>query len=100
VRIILRTKDLFEKTCRTCGQIFRTDKARAYVCPICQRKTANDNLKSYRKKAKDKSKIPAISITEMTRIIENYNREHKTRYTYGQFCAKVNSGEITLPCSE
>ncbi len=96
---MLRAKDLFEKTCKHCGLIFETDKARAYVCPTCQKKTKAKNQVSFKKEVESKTKkkeSPAVTILEMAKKIENYNREHKTNYSYGQYMELVNSGKIRL----
>ena len=99
---IFRTKDLFEKTCKHCGKIFRTDKARAYVCPTCLKKNVRDHLDSYRQEAKredekrKKKNTASIPLMDMLKIIENYNRKNGTSYTYGKFEELVNSGKIKI----
>ena len=97
--MLKKREDLFEKTCIHCGKIFKTDKPHGTVCPDCLRKSKNAGVKSYRREAAEKAKkteSPAITILGMVKKVENYNREHKTNYTYGQFCEKLNRGEITI----
>ena len=82
---MLRTKNLYERTCTKCNKVFRTDKKTASVCPSCQKA----EFKSYRREAEEKSKRKTkektLSLRECAAIIEKYNREHKTCYTYGTF---------------
>lgn len=96
--ILLRSKDLYEKTCRECGLIFRTDKPKAYICPTCQK--IKERAKSYRQEAKrketEKDKPLVISLIEKMRVIEKYNSEHKTSYTYGQFEELIRRGDIKI----
>lgn len=41
-----------------------------------------------------KIKTDGIPLREFTAIIEKYNREHKTHYTYGQFTMLLHNGSI------
>lgn len=80
---------LYTKTCRKCKGMFVTDKPRAILCTLC---------KSKKKKNRTRNKRITIDIPlrELTAVIENYNREHKTQYTYGKFVELVKSGMIKL----
>ena len=97
-KTMMRNKDLYEKTCKTCGLIFRTDKKNAYICRSCLKKK-NEQTKSYRseirKKEKEK-KPPTLSILEMSRLVTKYNLEHGTNYTYGKFEEALQSGKIKI----
>lgn len=100
---MLKTKEnLFEKTCKKCGKIFHTDKKKAYVCPSCLKKNVRDHLDSYRQEAKredekrKKKNAANIPLMEMLKIINRYNRENGTNYSYGRFCELVNRGEIIV----
>ena len=86
---------MIEKKCTQCGSVFKTEKEHIRLCPDC--KIANKNYaiairnqrfkegnKKPKKKEKPKTK-PRLSLIEATRLIEKYNREHKTCYTYGTF---------------
>lgn len=56
-------------------------------------------LSESHKKPKEKEKPktrPGLSLIEATRLIERYNREHKTNYTYGTFPKKLFESEQLL----
>ena len=94
-------KELYSKICMDCGFEFKTEQKRAKLCDICRKKKSVQNSKEQNKQFK-KPKVnvrtvkDSIPIREYTAIIEQYNREHGTRYTYGQFTALVSVGEIKL----
>lgn len=108
---MLRSKDLYQKKCKDCNLIFRTDNDKVTVCPSCKQKAQREYQKAYRdshkkeakeyrenfKKIKSKKRnLETISLREFTAIIENYNKKHKTKYTYGQFTMLVNCGKINF----
>ncbi len=111
---MLRSKELFVKSCKRCEKTFRTDKEGAKVCPVCQEKALKEYQKKYREEHKDKAKehrerykslkkekfhrtVPNTTpIRELTAIIEKYNIQHGTRYTYGQFVSLVHNKKIEL----
>lgn len=37
---------------------------------------------------------PRMSIREVIKVMEKYNKIHKTHYTYGQFVALMEGGKI------
>lgn len=108
---MLRSKDLYQKKCKDCNLIFRTNNENATVCPSCKQKAQREYQKAYReshkkelkeyrekfKKIKTKTQtLEAIPLREYTAIIENYNKKHKTKYTYGQFTLLLYLGKIFL----
>ena len=105
---MLRTKDLFEKTCTKCGKVFRTDKERAYVCPTCQKENKRQQEKSVRSEIRERENylkkqvqkqaptdLP-LDVIKSARIVDKYNREHGTNYTYGQFVLALKNGKIKI----
>ena len=71
---------LFDLKCAECGKIFRNPNENEKFCPEC-------------KKIKDKKKRkPKASktILQITRDLEKYNKEHKTRLSYGKYVALVD----------
>lgn len=92
---MLRTKDLYEKTCKRCKKVFRTDKKGAYVCPSCQREDKIVNSKKPEKTEKKAPPLSGFSLMQMQRIIRRYNQKHNTRYSYGQFVNAIYLGQIT-----
>lgn len=106
---MLRSKDLYQKKCKDCNLIFRTDNDKVTVCPSCKQKAQREYQKAYRDshkkeikeyreqfKKNKKQTFEAIPLREYTAIIENYNTKHKTKYTYGQFTLLVNCGKIKI----
>ena len=71
---------LFDLKCRECGKFFRNPDENERFCPEC-------------KKVKDKKKRkPKVdkSLYQVTIELENHNKEHKTRLSYGQYVALVD----------
>ncbi len=94
-------KELFTKICMECGFEFETESKRVKLCDICRKKKSAQNRKEQNKqfkkpKANIRTVKDAIPIREYTAIIEQYNRQHGTSYTYGQFSALVSVGKIKL----
>lgn len=69
--------ELYTFKCLDCSKTFRTDNPEQKVCSDCEK--YRKPRQKYRKKEK------AMSLSECAAIIEKYNREHKTCYTYGTF---------------
>lgn len=102
---MLRTKGLFEKTCKDCGKVFRTDKERAYICPECKKlKKAEDNRKrnaavrsvKIKPRAENKYERETDALFAFVRRVDRYNKEHGTRYSYGQFEDAVHNRKIKI----
>ena len=71
---------LFDLKCADCHKIFRNPDENERFCPECKKIREN-------KKPKPKAKK---SVLQMTRELEKYNKEHKTRLSYGQYVALVD----------
>ena len=81
--------------------MFRTDRPRVILCPSCKAAAKKKEKQKERKLAKKyraekKQTVVDIPLLELTAIIERYNREHKTHYTYGQFTMLLHNGEIKI----
>ena len=92
----------YTKVCTQCGCEFETVRKKVRVCEECRKFNSTEYCKRQNaqtkkpevKKPKAKPKGP--SLIEYTAIVERYNREHGTKYTYGKFEELVNLGEIKL----
>lgn len=102
---MLRTKDLFENTCKDCGKVFRTDKIRERLCPTCKKHRKSESIKKNNELHKSLKPKPTPeqnykretdALFAFVRRVDRYNKEHGTSLTYGQFVDKVNSGKIKL----
>lgn len=71
---------LFDLKCADCHKIFRNPDENERFCPECKKIREN-------KKSKPKAKK---SVLQITRELEKYNKEHKTRLSYGQYVALVD----------
>ena len=71
---------LFDLKCAECNKVFRNPDENERFCPECKKIREN-------KKPKPKAKK---SIWQITRELEKYNKEHKTRLSYGQYVALVD----------
>lgn len=92
---MLRTKDLYEKTCKRCKKVFRTDKKQAYICTACQREDKILNSKKPEKTEKAAPPFTGFSLMQMQRIIRRYNQKHGTNYSYGRFVCAIYLGQIS-----
>ena len=89
--MLKKREDLFEHNCIHCGKLFRTDKKHGTVYPDCTKIRKREQNKSYKAAARERARnkqSPAITILEMARKIEKYNREH--------IMDKVSKGEIII----
>ena len=98
---MLRNKDLYTITCEKCGSIFYSDKKRAKLCEGCKKKNMIERNRRQSKnnkkpKIKETFLTNAIPIRQYTAIIERYNQQHGTYYTYGQFVSLVGLGKINI----
>lgn len=76
---------LFDLKCAECGKIFRNPDENERFCPECKK------IKESKKKPKQKAKsVKSKSIYQITRELEKYNKEHKTRLSYGQYVSSVD----------
>ena len=74
---------LFDLQCAECRKVFRNPDEKERFCHEC-------------KKIKEKRKIKPIvrekkSLYQIAREIEQYNKEHKTRLSYGRYIALVDN---------
>lgn len=74
---------LFDLKCAECHKVFRNPNENERFCPECKK------IKESKKKSKSKAKTNK-SILQITRELEKYNKEHKTRLSYGQYVALVD----------
>ena len=74
---------LFDLKCAECHKVFRNPDENERLCPECKK------IKESKKKAKQKAKTNK-SILQITRELEKYNKEHKTRLSYGKYVALVD----------
>lgn len=95
-------KELYIKICKRCEKTFRTDKKAAYVCPGCKLER-KELCQSQYKKRKNKtafkvygSGIANATLSDAIRLIDKYNAEHGTCYTYGQAVMLNSKGDIKL----
>lgn len=72
---------LFDLKCADCHKIFRNPDENERFCPECKKIREN-------KKPKPKAKK---SVLQITKELEKYNKEHKTRLSYGQYVALVDN---------
>ena len=80
----MKTK-LFDLKCAECGKVFRNPDENERLCPDCKK------IRESRKKPKQKAKsVKSKSIYQITRELEKYYKEHKTRLSYGQYVSSVD----------
>lgn len=73
-------QQLFDLKCAECGKVFRNPDENERLCPECRK---------IKIKNKPKPKINK-TISQIIRELKKYNKEHKTRLSYGQYVALVD----------
>lgn len=91
----------YTKVCIECGFEFETKSKRVKLCEDCRKQKSAEHSKeqteqSKKPKAKTKNESKGIPLIEYTAIVERYNKEHGTSYTYGKFEELVRTGKIKL----
>lgn len=87
--------------CIDCGKVHEAKAKSNLRCDECRKDWANWQNKNYKDRkrlqtqtAKRVKTRPKMSIKEVIRAMEKYNREHKTHFSYGQFVQKMESGHL------
>ena len=86
------------RVCRTCGKAFVTEDPNERVCPECKADSKDMQLykqytayKAYKSSRRRKSRADHF---ECVKIVDEYNPEHGTNLSYGQYDALVRCGHI------
>lgn len=89
---------LFKITCEKCGVEFWHRNRRKKYCDICREIIRREASKKSMRKVRNPEKPFELDLPlhRLVYLIEKYNAEHRTHYTYGQFVSKLHNGEIKL----
>ena len=92
----------YVRTCCRCKCEFESMNKRAYICPYCKKENKrismtqrNDNFKKPKVVAHYRPAAD-VGIIRMARIIDRYNAEHGTHYSYGKFVQLVEAKKINF----
>lgn len=88
--------------CVDCSRMFIAFNRNALRCPECRkehiRRCKTANQARYRSvdyiKGKERKIVPKLTIREVLRELEKYNKVHKTHLSYGQFVSLMEGGKI------
>lgn len=87
-----------KKVCAVCGKEFTARNHNAkYCCYECKKKHTREyerNLRNEKAKASQQSREHNLNRTLYN--LHKYNEENGTRLSYGQYRAKIESGEIAI----
>lgn len=90
----IMAKKLYKKICENCGTAFEHRTNQKKYCPDCTEiKHRESNRKAMRKK-RGKLKPLDIPLHRLIYLLERYNTEHKTTYSYGQFISLISQNII------
>jgi len=98
--------ELYNRVCKHCKKAFKSETRKGYVCKECKkankRKLDRERQKEQKTPTKERKRKfkTDISLFDMVKIIEAYNRTHGTKYTYGKFVSALERGEIELNTGE
>ena len=84
------------KTCRTCGETFITADPTERVCSNCKQQSREQSLKrlAEERKALRRKRKPKTDIYKCPKLVDEYNSEHGTKYSYGQLESLIHIGYI------
>jgi predicted ATP-dependent serine protease len=86
--------------CVDCLRGFVAYNGNALRCPECRKSNAIQQQRELRAMQKAKAEYsrkgsnPKMSIGEVIKAMERYNKAHHTHYTYGQFVSLMEGGKI------
>ena len=91
-------RKLLSYTCKKCGVVFNSyGHLRVLLCEKCKKKQCRENDRIRKKQNYDNFKKPikrqvikkdGKSISQIIKELEEYNRNHKTLLSYGQYVAR------------
>ena len=88
----------FKRVCAVCGNEFTARNHNAkYCCYDCKKKHTREyerNLRNEKAKASQQSREHNLNRTLYN--LHKYNEENGTRLSYGQYRAKIETGEIAI----
>lgn len=93
--------ELYRHKCK-CGRKFYSESKRAYRCPYCKGENKKANIKRNNEMIKKPiveapKPVPVnISLSRMMQLLELYNKNHGTKYSYGQFVSGLHTGKIKI----
>ena len=95
-------KEVYTRTCCRCKCEYKSSAKKSYVCPDCKRERERATLKQRNENCKKPKVIahyrPAadVGIFRFVRIVDRYNTEHGTSYSYGKFVQLVSNRKINF----
>lgn len=97
-----RVSSMREGVCCVCGERFLAAGNRKVYCDQCRKNKKAEHLK-HRNEGFKKPKVIAhyrpaadVGIIKMVRIIDRYNAEHGTHYSYGKFVQMIEAKKINF----
>lgn len=99
----MRKRKPIEITCIDCGVKFMAYSSKALRCETCREKAKNECNRRYMKGYRNAYKLehanagtyipPKMSIGEKIKAMEEYNKEHNTHLSYGQYVLLTEGGK-------
>ncbi len=76
------------KQCKVCLKVFVAHSNVAKYCPICR-----EEIRKRPTTKKSRRIKTGKTLNEIMKDLEAYNKEHKTRLTYGKYVSMIEGGE-------
>jgi tRNA(Ile2) C34 agmatinyltransferase TiaS len=95
-----KPRKIIQLICTDCGVTFEAKAKHNLRCDACRKAWANEQNKRYRDRNRIQTQAvlyktrPKMSIREVIRAMEKYNRENHTHLTYGQYVMLMESGKL------
>lgn len=86
------------RRCYVCGKLFVTNNPNATKCDECKaevrEKQKEKKYAQYRTYNPRRLHVPRAGVAECVAMVDEYNQEHGTKYSYGQYASLVLLGII------
>lgn len=93
--------ELYKHKCK-CGNKFYSESKKTRLCPKCKGEHRKASLQKNNENCKkliveNPKPMPVnISLPRMMQLLELYNKNHGTKYSYGQFVSGIHTGKIKI----
>ncbi|MBO5089465.1 MAG: hypothetical protein J6C27_00930 [Clostridia bacterium] len=93
--------ELYRRKCK-CGRKFYSESKLARLCPLCKGESKKERWQQNNENCKKPivevpKPVPVnIPLPKMMQLLELYNKNHGTKYSYGQFVSGLHTGKIKI----
>lgn len=83
--------------CKDCGKGFETESKNKSFCDDCVKRRKRERWqRKNEENKKPKFSTKKLSIREVVKMLDKYNKKHNTNYSYGYFVYLLENEKINL----